>query len=427
MRLLFFVFLSACKLLTVVSGTLTDAAYGYGECNGIFGPGPGIDTGGDPHQVLSLCKELSSFYKSDPSNNAAFPLIICYQECYVDSIYAPHPHTSESRRLCDEVLSKSRDYGQAGCNQLFCSLYAGWAYLYSNDYEGMPNPCIPNTDIIPIVSTLPSSAVAADTRMHTNPLIASHVSGYLRTQNHPMATSWTPKVSDTWHWQISGDLNTEYPVVVYDVDLFDTPTGIIADLHAQGKYVVCYFSAGSSENWRPDYSKFRKADEGNSLNGWAGAKWVDTRSVTVREIMTARLDLAKSKGCDGVEADNVDGYINSPGFPLTATTQLDYNTALAEEAHARGLKIGLKNNVDQLSALQPFFDFAVSEQCHRYNECVEYSVFTRAGKPVFNAEYSSEWEPPPARAQLCAQSLAANIRTLVLPKSLDDEFRYSCD
>ena len=203
-------------------------------------------------------------------------------------------------------------------------------------------------------------------------------------------TPWVPKVSDTWQWQLTGTINTSYNVAVYDIDLFDTPDSVITTLHSQGKHVVCYFSAGSGENWRPDYAKFKSADLGNALDGWAGEKWLDTRSANVRTIMAARMDLAKARGCDGVEPDNVDAYNNGPGFALTANTQLDYNRYLAAQAHARGLKVGLKNDVDQLATLQPSFDFAVNEQCHQYNECSGYSVFTGANKPVFNAEYAAK-------------------------------------
>ena len=43
---------------------------------------------------------------------------------------------------------------------------------------------------------------------------------------------------------------------MYDVDLFETPRGTIDDLHAAGRAVVCYFSAGSWESWRPDAADF---------------------------------------------------------------------------------------------------------------------------------------------------------------------------
>ncbi|WP_374568052.1 endo alpha-1,4 polygalactosaminidase [Ideonella sp.] len=244
----------------------------------------------------------------------------------------------------------------------------------------------------------------------------------------PAVTAWVPQVSDTWQWQLTGTINTKYNAKVYDIDLFDAPDSVIATLHSQGKYVVCYFSAGSAENWRPDYNLFKASDKGNNLDGWAGEKWVDTRSANVRNIMKGRLDKAKARSCDGVEPDNVDGYTNNPGFPLTASTQLDYNRFLANEARARGLKVGLKNDVDQLKALEPSFDFAVNEQCNQYSECGGYSVFTNNGKPVFNAEYKKVWrDDATARAQMCAKAKAMNLRTLVLPLALNDAYRYSCD
>lgn len=144
--------------------------------------------------------------------------------------------------------------------------------------------------------------------------------------------------------------------------------------------------------------------------------------------MRKRLDLAQAKGCDGVEPDNVDGYDNDPGFPLTGETQLDYIRFLAAEAHARGLAIGLKNNVAQLNELVDDVDFAVNEQCHEYDECDGYAVFITKQKPVFNAEYADSYRnDAAARQTLCDASLALNIRTLVLPLELDDAFRHSCD
>jgi hypothetical protein len=243
------------------------------------------------------------------------------------------------------------------------------------------------------------------------------------------ASWWKPSVTDTWQWQLKYNINTGYDVAIYDIDLFDTPAAQITALQAAGKKVVCYFSAGSSENWRDDFPDFEAADMGNALDPvWVGEKWLDTRSANVRNIMRERLALAQTKGCDGVEPDNVDGYDNDPGFPLTGETQLDYIRFLAAEAHARGLAIGLKNNVAQLNELVDDVDFAVNEQCHEYDECDGYAVFIAKHKPVFNAEYADSYRnDAAARQTLCNASLALNIRTLVLPLELDDAFRYSCD
>ncbi|MGD9368412.1 MAG: endo alpha-1,4 polygalactosaminidase [Desulfobacteraceae bacterium] len=238
---------------------------------------------------------------------------------------------------------------------------------------------------------------------------------------------WVPQLGDTWQWQLQGSVNTSYDVNVYDIDLFDTSPATIQGLHNAGRHVVCYFSAGSYEDWRPDVGGFTSADLGNTLDGWPDERWLDIRSTNVRDIMAARLDLAVQKGCDAVEPDNVDGYANSTGLPLTAADQLDYNRFLAQQAHQRNLAVALKNDVDQAAALVDDFDFTVNEECHAYDECDAINVFIEAGKPVFNAEYdnqyvnnSSAWE------SLCADALTRGFSTLVLPLDLDDSFRYSC-
>lgn len=241
---------------------------------------------------------------------------------------------------------------------------------------------------------------------------------------------WVPRQGDGWQWQLSGTVNTGYDVAVYDIDLFETPVATIAALHAAGRRVVCYFSAGSAENWRADYARFAAADLGSGLDGWAGERWVDVRSANVRAIMKARLDTALAKGCDAVEPDNVDGFEpdNRSGLTFTAADQLDYNRFLAAEAHRRGLSIALKNDLAQVAALAADFDFAVNEQCHEYDECDDYAPLVAAGKAVFNAEYAARYRTNSggARDRLCQAAAGERLRTLVLAEALDDSFRFSC-
>ena len=230
---------------------------------------------------------------------------------------------------------------------------------------------------------------------------------------------WFPAAADTWQWQIKGTIDTRLAVTVYDIDLFDAPQTTIDSLKAQGRRVVCYFSAGSSENWRDDFARFDTADMGNALDGWPGERWLDTRSANVRAIMQSRLDLAVTKGCDGVEPDNMDGYQNTPGFALSAATQLDYNRFIARESHARGLAVGLKNDLKQVKDLLPSFDFAVNEQCVRYNECERLTPFINANKPVFGIEYNG------VAADVCAEANRLNFDTLLKRLKLDAR-RQSC-
>jgi hypothetical protein len=194
----------------------------------------------------------------------------------------------------------------------------------------------------------------------------------------------------TWNLDIENPVDVTVKADWFDVDLWDNvSTSLVSDLHARGRKVVCYFSAGSGENWRPDYGSIPRAALGNPLDGWAGEKWLDVRNTGVRSVMSKRLDRAKTMGCDGVDPDNVDGWTNDTGFGLGAADQIDFNRFLAREAHKRGLVIGLKNDVDQVGALVGDFDFAVNESCFEFDECDKVLPFVRAGKSVLNVEYGN--------------------------------------
>ncbi|KAJ9633054.1 hypothetical protein H2204_007444 [Knufia peltigerae] len=158
-------------------------------------------------------------------------------------------------------------------------------------------------------------------------------------------------------------------------------------MKSNGHRVICYFSAGSYENWRPDASKFSPSDLGNDLDGWPGEKWLNISSPKVRTIMKARLDLAVHKGCDGVDPDNVDGYDNDNGLDLTQDDSIDYMIFLANEAHGRNLSIGLKNAGAIIDDVVECMEWSVNEQCVQYTECDTYAVFIQHQKPVFHVEY----------------------------------------
>lgn len=239
--------------------------------------------------------------------------------------------------------------------------------------------------------------------------------------------AFKPAPGTTWQWQLSGALNTRYDVDAYDIDLFDVPQTTIRQLHEKDRAVICYFSAGSYEDWRIDAADFSEEILGNPLGNWPGERWLDIRSAEVRKLMAVRLNLAKLKGCDAVEPDNVDSYTHDTGFPLNASDQLNYNRWLASEAHARGLSVGLKNNLEQMQVLEPEFDFAVVEQCSLFGECERLKVFTAAGKAVFRAEYGSSLvEDEILRKSLCNISNRDGHSTLILPQLLNDRFRFDC-
>lgn len=218
----------------------------------------------------------------------------------------------------------------------------------------------------------------------------------------------------SWQIQYAGNINTDLNVDIYNIDLFDTDPATIADLHARGIFVMCYFSAGSFEDWRPDIIDFPIEVLGKNYEGWPGEKWLDIRKMDLlAPIMSARLDLASQKECDGVDPDNVHGFANDTGFPLTYEDQLQYNIWLAESAHARGLSIGLKNDSEQIPDLLPYFDWQLHEECFEYGECELLLPFIEAGKPVFNIEYTL------APSDFCPQSNEMGLNSIRKNLKLD--------
>ena len=245
----------------------------------------------------------------------------------------------------------------------------------------------------------------------------------------PAVTSgdwYRPAVDVNAQVQLQGTPNISYDVELYVLDLFDTDSAVIDALHADGRKMICYFSAGTFENWRDDAGRFTAADKGRRLGNWPGERWLDIRSQNVRAIMADRLDLAVQRGCDGVDPDNVDGYSNRTGLPLTYQDQIDYNTWLAAQAHQRGLAISLKNDLGQIDDLVAHFDFAINESCHEWDECELLMPFIEAGKPVVHINYLYA-DDPIGRAELCLYTRGLGFNTLTLPQLLDGSFRYSCN
>jgi hypothetical protein len=69
-----------------------------------------------------------------------------------------------------------------------------------------------------------------------------------------------------------------YEVDAYDLDLFDVSASLIDELHDADRRVICYFSAGSFENFREDADEFLADELGNVLDDFADERWLDVRS-----------------------------------------------------------------------------------------------------------------------------------------------------
>ena len=171
--------------------------------------------------------------------------------------------------------------------------------------------------------------------------------------------------------------------------------------------MICYLDVGSWEEYRPDAGKFPKRVLGKKYEGYPEERWLDIRKIgALAPIMRKRISMCARKGFDAVEPDNIAGYENHTGFPLTARDQLRFNRWIAREVHRRGMSVALKNDPAQAKQLVRHFDFAVVEECFQYNECEAFNPFIEADKAVFEAEY--EQKP----AQFCDKAAELNISAI---------------
>ncbi|GAB7193442.1 hypothetical protein NUM3379_41520 [Kineococcus sp. NUM-3379] len=238
-------------------------------------------------------------------------------------------------------------------------------------------------------------------------------------QGSGQGAPWRPQPGQPWQWQLSGELDLTVDVPVYDVD-WEVPREVVDRLHADGRRVVCYVSVGTVEDFRADARDFPEQVRGRPLEDWPDERWLDVRRLDVLgPLLARRLDACRDKGFDAVEPDNVDAYANDSGFPLTGEDQLRFNRWVAREAHARGMSVGLKNDLDQVPDLVGDFDFAVNEQCLQYDECDALEPFVQAGKAVLHVEY--EMDP----ARFCRAARLPGFSSMLKRYDLD-AWRHTC-
>lgn len=237
---------------------------------------------------------------------------------------------------------------------------------------------------------------------------------------------WRPSLTDTFQWQLSGALDARVPASVYDVDAFDTPASFVAASHVRKRHVVCYMSAGSYESYRPDAASFPRVVLGAAYAGYPDERWLDIRRIDLLgPIMNRRLALCKSKRFDAVEPDNINGWENPTGFPLTRTDQIRYNRWFAARAHAHGLSVSLKNDGEQTELLLASFDFAITEGCWVESSCGLYAAFVASKKPVFTVEYTDRTSPAGFHNTICPKARAARMTAILKDRNLD-AMRETC-
>ncbi len=257
------------------------------------------------------------------------------------------------------------------------------------------------------------------TRIITQKELFNNTNKTIKKNSYKKKVLFKPK--ETWQWQLEGKINYSYNVSIYDLDLFKVTKEEIKKLHEKGIKVICYFSAGTYEDYRNDSKLFSKELLGKTLEEWEDEKWLDIRKIELlKPIITERMNLALEKDCDAVEVDNIDAYQNPTGFKITYEDQIKYNKYLSEEAHKRNLSIALKNDLEQIKDLVDYYDLAINEQCFEYNECELLFPFIKQDKAVLGVEYNLELK------DFCKKAIEYNFSWLKMDYSLNGT-RKSCE
>jgi len=245
--------------------------------------------------------------------------------------------------------------------------------------------------------------------------------GTLVTTDASVSTPWRPAIATSWQVQLAGTLDTSFDVAVYEVDLFDTAQADIDALHAAGRRVICYVSTGTFEPWRSDVAAFPPAAVGNVVAEYPQERWLDTRDAAVRTAMTARLDRARDKRCDGVDLSTLSSGAADTGFSLTADDALGYARFLAAEVHGRGLSAGLGGGENIAAEVVPSFEWALTQGCLDAGTCGAFAAFVAAQKVVFAVEFGTAADA----ATICPRVRQQGFNPLIKNRSFD-AFRVAC-
>jgi hypothetical protein len=152
---------------------------------------------------------------------------------------------------------------------------------------------------------------------------------------------------------------------------------------AKGLYNICYvngFQAQQSDNdfWNSQHSELvLKDSSGKPVVDKDWNEMLFDVSTADKRTALAAIEAEWIAGCaksgfDAVEIDNLDSYSRS-GARLTEDDAVAFVRLLADAAHMNGLAIAQKNSTELVPRRTEMgTDFAVAEECDRYDECDDY-------------------------------------------------------
>lgn len=242
------------------------------------------------------------------------------------------------------------------------------------------------------------------------------------------AASWSPPPTTGFvDYQLGGSYAVPAGVTVVGRDSTSSP--------AKGVYSICYINGFQSQP--ADHSYWTRQHK--SLLLYRGGKpivdanWPDelilntstaSKRASIAKHYERSIAACAKKGFAAIEIDNLDSFTRSRGR-LNAHDNKELAKLYARSAHAHGMAIAQKNTAEFARTWKKAvgFDFAVAEECYRWDEC---GVYKKAyGSKVIDIEYTDDLRGTFAKA--CADPdspalMALRDRDLRTPKS--KHYRY---
>ncbi|WP_291050220.1 endo alpha-1,4 polygalactosaminidase [Herbiconiux sp.] len=189
-------------------------------------------------------------------------------------------------------------------------------------------------------------------------------------------------------YQLGGGYPPSDGVTVVARDSTDEP--------AEGLYSICYlngFQTQPGADW-PDELVLHDASGAEVFDpGWPDERLLDISTADKREAIAERFQPAiagcRADGFQAVEFDNLDSYTRSDGA-FGVDDAVGLATLLVASAHTEGLAAGQKNTAElaDRGRTEIGFDFAVTEECRRFDECATYTDVY--GAQVIDIEYTDD-------------------------------------
>lgn len=200
-----------------------------------------------------------------------------------------------------------------------------------------------------------------------------------------------PTANAKWDYQIGKPYTPRDGVTVVSRDRKADPL--------PDAYNFCYVNAyqtqpGAVKWWKSHHRNLllRKKSGGYVVDSYWGEILFDISTAKKRTKLTAIVNgwitKCANDGFQAIEPDNLDSWTRSGGR-LTRDDAFTFAKLMIDHAHSAGLAIAQKNAAGQAArGKSTGFDFAVAEECGRYQEC---NVYTKAyGDQVYVIEYRSQ-------------------------------------